>query len=73
MAFQAESTFMLKQSSGEWGFPIIIIVTQEMLEKVIYFLLLSTKISATAGRKVKFTMLILSSACMYSMEKTSKT
>lgn len=40
-----------------------------MLEKVIDFFILSMKISATAERKVKFTMLILSSACMCSIGK----
>lgn len=73
MTFQAENTFMWKQWCRKWGFPVTIIVTQEMLEKVIDFFLLSMKISATAGRKVKFTILILSSACIYSIEKMSKT
>lgn len=43
-----------------------------MLEKVIDFLILSMKISTTAERKVKFTMLIISSACTYSIEKKVK-
>lgn len=44
-----------------------------MLEKVIDLFIQSMKISATAERKVKFTMLVLSSACMYSIEKRSQT
>lgn len=44
-----------------------------MLEKVIDLFIQSMKISATAERKVKFTVSVLSSACMYSIEKMSQT
>jgi len=48
-------------------------VTQKKLEKITDFFLPNMKISVTAGRKIEFTTLIPKSACMYSIEKRSRT